>query len=66
LSPIGGGLPDDKIPRFERTDNVYRKLLMSTGLTFGTISALFALSHGLIDQKSVLSVPLVGLLELRV
>ena len=45
---------------------MYRKLLMSTGLTFGTISALFALSHGLIDQKSVLSVPLVGLLELRV
>jgi glutathione-regulated potassium-efflux system ancillary protein KefC len=25
-------------------------LLMSTGLTFGTISALFGLSHGIIDQ----------------
>ena len=25
-------------------------LLMSTGLTFGTISSLFGLSHGIIDQ----------------
>jgi hypothetical protein len=24
--------------------------MMSTGLTFGTISALFGLSHGIIDQ----------------
>ena len=28
----------------------YTTLLMSTGLTFGTISALFGLSHGVIDQ----------------
>jgi Kef-type K+ transport system membrane component KefB len=28
----------------------YTTLLMSTGLTFGTISALFGLSHGIIDQ----------------
>jgi hypothetical protein len=25
-------------------------MMMSTGLTFGTISALFGLSHGVIDQ----------------
>ena len=25
-------------------------MLMSTGLTFGTISALFGLTHGIIDQ----------------
>jgi hypothetical protein len=25
--------------------------MMSTGLTFGTISALFGLSHGVIDQS---------------
>ena len=31
-----------------------RPLLMSTGLTFGTISSLFGLSHGIIDQASVL------------
>jgi Kef-type K+ transport system membrane component KefB len=29
---------------------MYTTLLMSTGLTFGTISALFGLSHGIIDQ----------------
>jgi Kef-type K+ transport system membrane component KefB len=34
-------------PRKEAT---YTTLLMSTGLTFGTISALFGLSHDVIDQ----------------
>jgi Kef-type K+ transport systems, membrane components len=29
----------------------YTTLLMSTGLTFGTISALFGFNHGLIDQS---------------
>ena len=28
----------------------YTTLLMSTGLTCGTISSLFGLSHGLVDQ----------------
>ena len=32
---------------------MYTTLLMSTGLTFGTISALFGLSHGIIDQASI-------------
>jgi Kef-type K+ transport system membrane component KefB len=31
-------------------EGVYTTLLMSTGLTFGTISSLFGLSHGIIDQ----------------
>ena len=30
--------------------SAYTTLLMSTGLTFGTISALFGLSHGIVDQ----------------
>ena len=30
--------------------STYTTLLMSTGLTFGTISSLFGLSHGLVDQ----------------
>jgi len=34
-------------PRKEAT---YTTLLMSTGLTFGTISSLYGLSHGIIDQ----------------
>jgi Kef-type K+ transport system membrane component KefB len=36
-----------KSPNKEAT---YTTLLMSTGLTFGTISSLFGLSHGIIDQ----------------
>lgn len=37
-----------RMPRRERT---YTTLLMSTGLTFGSISALFGLTHGIIDQS---------------
>lgn len=33
-----------------RREGTYTTLLMSTGLTFGTISALFGLSHRIIDQ----------------
>jgi hypothetical protein len=29
---------------------MYTTLMMSTGLTFGTISSLFGLSHGVVDQ----------------
>jgi Kef-type K+ transport system membrane component KefB len=37
-----------RIPQRERT---YLTLLMSTGLTFGSIAALFGFTHGLITQK---------------
>jgi hypothetical protein len=33
-----------------RTEAMYTTLLMSSGLTFGSISALFGLSHGIINQ----------------
>ena len=33
-----------------RKVGMYTTLLMSTGLTFGTISSLFGLSHGIVDQ----------------
>jgi Kef-type K+ transport system membrane component KefB len=33
-----------------RKEAMYTTLLMSTGLTFGTISSLFGLSHGIIDE----------------
>jgi Kef-type K+ transport system membrane component KefB len=32
-------------------DAMYTTLLMSTGLTFGTIASLFGLSHGIIDKS---------------
>ena len=37
--------------RFERREGIYTTLMMSTGLTFGTISALFGLTNGIIDQS---------------
>jgi glutathione-regulated potassium-efflux system ancillary protein KefC len=42
--------------RYPRGDAMYTTLLMSTGLTFGTISALYGLSHNIITatQYSVL------------
>jgi Kef-type K+ transport system membrane component KefB len=33
-------------------DSNYTTLLMATGLTFGTISALFGLTNGIIDQQT--------------
>ncbi len=37
--------------RFGRTTGIYTTLLMATGLTFGTIAALFGLTHGYITQS---------------
>lgn len=37
--------------RFGRRRGLYTSLLMSTGLTFGTISALFGLNNGIIDRE---------------
>jgi glutathione-regulated potassium-efflux system ancillary protein KefC len=44
-----GVFPVTKAFRYAQDEAVYTTLLMSTGLTFGTISALFGLSHGIID-----------------
>jgi len=45
-----GVWPLTKAFGFTARDGMYTTLLMSTGLTFGTISALFGLNHHLIDQ----------------
>ena len=37
--------------RFGRTEGMYTTLLMSTGLTFGSIAALFGLTNGIIDRE---------------
>jgi Kef-type K+ transport system membrane component KefB len=37
--------------RKERKEKWYYTLMMSTGLTFGTISALYGLSHGIVTQE---------------
>jgi glutathione-regulated potassium-efflux system ancillary protein KefC len=37
--------------RKERKERWYYTLMMSTGLTFGTISALFGLTHGIVNKE---------------
>jgi len=41
--------PVTKLFGHTKRDGMYTTLLMSTGLTFGSISALFGLSHNIID-----------------
>jgi Kef-type K+ transport system membrane component KefB len=47
---IVGIWPLTKAFKFERREGIYTTLMMSTGLTFGSISALFGLTNGIIDQ----------------
>ena len=37
--------------KYDHKDGMYTILFISTGLTFGSISALFGLSHGIINQE---------------
>ncbi len=46
-----GILPVTRFFRFEPRDGMYTTLLMSTGLTFGSISALYGLTNNIIDQQ---------------
>jgi Kef-type K+ transport system membrane component KefB len=46
-----GVLPLTRLARFDRREGMYTTLMMSTGLTFGTISALFGLTNHIIDQE---------------
>lgn len=46
-----GILPLTRIFRFDPTEGMYTTLLMSTGLTFGSISALFGLTNHIIDER---------------
>lgn len=50
LSKVVPLLPTVKTFKYQREEGLYFTLMMSTGLTFGTISALFGLNHGVIDQ----------------
>jgi len=43
-------LPAARFFGYTRRESLYTTMMMSTGLTFGTISALFGLAHGIIDQ----------------
>ena len=61
-SKISGVFPAVRAFRYASQEGLYYTLMMSTGLTFGTISALFGLSHGIIDagQYSHLVAAVIG------
>jgi Kef-type K+ transport system membrane component KefB len=50
VSKLVGVWPVAALFHVERSDRNYLTLLMATGLTFGSISALYGLTKGLIDQ----------------
>ena len=50
ISKIAGVWPLTRVFNFERREGAYTTMLMSTGLTFGTISALFGLTNHIITQ----------------
>jgi glutathione-regulated potassium-efflux system ancillary protein KefC len=47
---IAGVYPVTQAFASPRKEGMYTTLLMSTGLTFGTISSLFGLTHGVVNQ----------------
>lgn len=51
LTKVGGVLPFTTMFGFGRRRGIYTTLVMATGLTFGTISALFGLTHRYIGQS---------------
>ena len=46
-----GVWPLTRLYRFENREGIYTTLLMSTGLTFGSISALYGLTNHIINQE---------------
>jgi len=50
VTKVAGVYPLTQQYKSPRQEGMYTTLLMSTGLTFGTISALFGLSHQIVDQ----------------
>ena len=62
VSKVAGVFPSVRAFGHREGADVYYTLMMSTGLTFGTISALFGLSHGVITpaQYSHLVAAVIG------
>jgi Kef-type K+ transport system membrane component KefB len=51
ITKFAGILPLTRLFAFEPREGMYTTLLMSTGLTFGSTSALFGLTNHIIDQQ---------------
>jgi len=62
VSKFVGVYPVTRLYKSRNPEAMYTTLLMSTGLTFGTISSLYGLSHGIIDQSqySILVAGVIG------
>src|SRR5262252_10189414 len=51
VTKFAGILPLTRYFDFERREGMYTTMMMSTGLTFGSISALFGLTNNIIDRE---------------
>jgi len=51
VTKIAGVFPLARLHYMKMKEASYTTLLMATGLTFGTISSLYGLQNGIIDQK---------------
>jgi Kef-type K+ transport system membrane component KefB len=62
LTKFIGVYPLTRLFGSSRPDGLYTTMLMSTGLTFGSISALFGLTHGIVtnEQYSYLIAAVIG------
>jgi Kef-type K+ transport system membrane component KefB len=62
ITKLAGILPLTRVFRFGRKEGMYTTLMMSTGLTFGSISALFGLTNHIIDtrQYTILLTAVIG------
>ena len=62
ITKFAGILPLTRLFQFDPREGMYTTLLMSTGLTFGTISALFGLTNGIINQEqyTILVIAVIG------
>ena len=62
ITKFVGVFPVTRAFKSPTREGLYTTLLMSTGLTFGSISALFGLSHGIVtqDQYSLLIAAVIG------
>jgi transporter, CPA2 family (2.A.37) len=62
LTKFIGIWPLTKKFRFDKREGMYTTLMMSTGLTFGSISALFGLTNNIInqDQYTILVIAVIG------
>lgn len=62
MARLAGVYPVMKLYQSPNKEAMYTTLIMSTGLAFGTLSALFGLSHGIVDraQYALLVAAMVG------